>query len=582
MMLILVILLPIITGFLVLLPPSRELAIRSILPVAALPAVLQVITGSAPEVEIPELILGLRLGWGSYGRTFLAAASLVWLASSLFTRAYMADRPRLTSFVFYFCLTMSGNFGLILARDIPSFYTFFALMTYAAYGLIVHERDPETLLAGKVYLIMAVIGEAAVILAICVAASAAPGIGIEDIAPALQASPWRGVILTAAFFGFGVKAGAFLMHFWLPLAHPAAPSPASAVLSGSMIKAGLLGWLYFFPGGTMDFYFWGIVFVCSGAVALFYGVIIGLLQSRPKSILAYSSISQMGLMTLTLGMGLYDHELWQIVLPVLLLLVLNHSLSKGVLFLVAGTAESCQRKDVSGMVLTAASLLPVLALAGFPWTAGAAVKQGVKKAAAAADIPWPADPALIFGLSAVATALLLGHFLVRLQQTMNPEGGRLPIGLWLPWVILLPLLAGVVAIASSITGMESAIEKMTRYDLWSTAWPVVTGLALALVYQRLFCGRWVLPDYHPWGWVTRRLHPLFGLFFQTLLWLEERKSRLIRAFWLEYAALFGKGEDSHRVFIWLEQRLRHWHTAGLMFAALLTVFILLTLFTGRS
>ena len=109
----------------------------------------------------------------------------------------------------------------------------------------------------------------------------------------------------------------------------------------------------------------------------------------------------------------------------------------------------------------------------------------------------------------------------------------------------------------------------------------IAGLGLALVY-RLFCDRCILPGYYPWDRVTRALRPLFSLAFQAMLRLEEGKSRLIRVFWVEYAALFGKGEDSHRIFIWLEQRLRNWHTAGLMFAVLLTAFILLTLFTGRS
>ncbi|MBM9604864.1 complex I subunit 5 family protein [Desulfopila inferna] len=581
MMCIFSILLPLAAGFLVLLPASRNMAMRLLLPLAALPALLTAIFGITAEVEVPSLILGLRFGMGIYGRTFLAASALVWLASSLFTLGYMAGKPRVTSFVFFFSLTMSGNFGLILARDIPSFYTFFALMTYAAYGLVVHDRRPESLFAGKIYLIMALCGEAAIITAIFLAVSSAPGIGVEDILPALQISPWRSIILTAAFIGFGVKAGAFLLHFWLPLAHPAAPSPASAVLSGSMIKAGLLGWLHFFPPGSMDFHFWGIVFLCFGGSALFYGVVVGLLQFNPKTILAYSSISQMGLMTFTLGVGLYDADLWPVVRPVLLVLILNHSLSKGLLFLMTGAAGSVGKSRISAILFSTALFFPVLALAGFPWTAGAAVKYGLKGAASASSVAWPVEPSLLLTLSGVATALLLGHFLIRLQEKKNSKEQRLHFYMWLPLAALLFVLVVVMIIAPHFMGMETDIEKMTHYDSWSTAWPVLVGLLLALPF-RVFCARCALPEFQSGKRAGQLARPFFRLNLWGMIRLAQRKRRLTRFFWTQYAALFDRGKDSYPVFKWIEDRFMHWNTAGLMFVTLLVVFILLTLLQGQS
>jgi formate hydrogenlyase subunit 3/multisubunit Na+/H+ antiporter MnhD subunit len=581
MMYIFSILLPLAAGFLVLLPSSRNQAIRVLLPLAALPALLTAISGTTVEIEIPALILGLRLGPGMYGRTFLAAAALVWLASSLFTFGYMAGKQRITSFVFFFCLTMSGNFGLILARDIPSFYTFFALMTYAAYGLVVHDRRPESLQAGKLYLIMALCGEAAIITAIFLTVSSAPGIGLEDILPALQISPWKNFILTAAFIGFGVKAGAFLMHFWLPLAHPAAPSPASAVLSGSMIKAGLLGWLYFFPAGAVDFHSWGIIFVCFGISALFYGVIVGLLQFNPKSILAYSSISQMGLMTFTLGVGLYDAELRTSAMSVLLLLVINHSLSKGLLFLLTGAAVSAGKNRVAALLLPAAAFFAVLALAGFPWTAGAAVKYGLKEAAALSSLAWPVEPSLLLTLSSVATAFLLGHFLIRLQEKMAAEEQWSYFFMWIPLAILLSVLALAKFIAPHFIGMETDIEKMTHYDPWPMAWPVLAGFLLAFPF-RVFCAGCALPDFHYGRWAEQIQRPFLRLSLRSMIRLNHRKKRLDRIFWSHYASLFGKEKDTHPFFKWIEHHSMQWHTAGLIFVTLLVVFILLTLLQRHS
>lgn len=577
--------LPAIIGILVVLPKTRNTAIRFLFPIAAVPAVIAVLPGISADIEISSLILGMRFGLGTYGQIFLLAAALVWFASALFTLAYMRKKPRIPSFVFFYLLTMSGNFGLILARDIPSFYTFFAIMTYAAYGLITHDRTPDALRAGNVYLVMSLIGETAVVAAIFLTVSSASGIGIEDIAPALENSPWRGVIFVAAFIGFGIKAGAFLLHFWLPIAHPAAPTPASAVLSGCMIKAGLLGWLYFFPAGAVDFPVWGVIFATFGLAALFYGIVIGLLKHNPKTILAYSSISQMGLMTLTLGVGLKDAALWPLLLPILLVLVLNHALAKGILFLVTGTAPSVAIKGWSGRLVLVGAFFPVLALAGFPWTGGAAAKYGLKHASASGSLPWLIDPALILGLSALVTALLLTHFLIRLGESMNRQETQaslpFPFGLCFPWVILIPALAGVMIIVSSSNmAIETQLAEMMQYDVWSSVGPVLTGLLAGILF-RLFCGQCTLPDTDLWEKMMKI--PRFLLKFD--LWImfiwEKCKQWFAHFFWIQYFKLFGKEEKSAHVFKWIEHRIMHWHTAGLMFVVLLTGFLLLNIFAGQ-
>lgn len=578
--------LPIIIGLLVLLPQTRKPAIRFLFPPAALPALIAVLPGVAEDITLPKMLLGMRFGLDIYGRTFLFATAFVWFVSSLFTLAYMAKNPRLPSFIFFFLFTMSGNFGLILARDIPSFYTFFAIMTFAAYGLIIHDRTPKALQAGNVYLIMALIGEAAVITAIFLTIHSAPGIGIEDVAPALQASPRRGIILVAAFIGFGIKAGAFLLHFWLPLAHPAAPSPASAVLSGCMIKAGLLGWLYFFPAGMVDFPWWGTVFAWFGMIALFYGVLLGLLQLEPKTILAYSSISQMGLMALTLGMGLRDAALWPALLPVLLVLVLNHALAKGTLFLVAGTAPSAGTNKFSRAVILGGALLPILALAGFPWTGGAGAKSGLLQAAMSSTLFRSVDPAMLFTLSAFATALLLAHFLIRLRESMDRPHEQPLSGLWFSWIALLPVVAAVMTIAPYFMdrmdhmdhmGMDTQLAKMTLYTPWSTAWPVLAGLLSALPF-RFFCARCTLPDLDLGQKTRQTVEPFLHLILRGSSRLEYLQKLLVRLFRRQYFKLFSKGENSPHVFKWIEQRFMHWHTAGLLFVSLLVAFLLLTLY----
>ena len=113
------------------------------------------------------------------------------------------------------------------------------------------------------------------------------------------------------------------MHVWLPLAYKAAPTPASAVLSGAMINAGLLGWLRFMPLGLEALPQWSVVVLAAGFGAAFYGVLVGLFQEEPKTVLAYSSISQMGLMTVGVGIGLAAPESWPLCSSVVLVFALT-------------------------------------------------------------------------------------------------------------------------------------------------------------------------------------------------------------------------------------------------------------------
>jgi hydrogenase-4 component B len=111
-----------------------------------------------------------------------------------------------------------------------------------------------------------------------------------------------GLAIGLLLLGLGVKAGMVPLHIWLPLAHPAAPVAASAVLSGTMIKTALLGWMRFLPVGAVALPEWGGLLAGAGTLTLLFALPIGLTQSDPKVVLAYSSISKMGLMMLVLGL----------------------------------------------------------------------------------------------------------------------------------------------------------------------------------------------------------------------------------------------------------------------------------------
>ncbi|NJN47745.1 MAG: hypothetical protein HC808_16135, partial [Candidatus Competibacteraceae bacterium] len=158
----------------------------------------------------------------------------------------------------------AGNLGLVLAFDAVSFYLFFALMSFAAYGLIVHDGSAEARRAGRVYLTMAVIGEACLLSALLLIGSQAGNVDLRAWGPQLADAPTREWIIALILAGFAIKMGAVPLHIWLPLAHPCAPTPASAVLSGIIIKAGLVGWLRFLPIGDLAMPDWGTLCLAVG------------------------------------------------------------------------------------------------------------------------------------------------------------------------------------------------------------------------------------------------------------------------------------------------------------------------------
>ena len=123
-----------------------------------LPALAVAMTEPSPA-RLPWLLLGAELGLDAVGRTFLILTALLWCTAALFSRGYLARDAQRDRFMTYFLLTMAGNLWLVVARDPATFYTAFALMTFAAYGLVVHRRTPEAVRAGRIYIMMAVLGE---------------------------------------------------------------------------------------------------------------------------------------------------------------------------------------------------------------------------------------------------------------------------------------------------------------------------------------------------------------------------------------------------------------------------------------
>ena len=438
---------------------------------AAAPALAVALLAPPATIELPWLVLGAQLALDPTARVFLGFTAGLWLAAGVYGRAYLAGDPRRDGYTAFYLLAMAGNLGLTVAQDLASFYVFFALMSFASYGLVVHQRTPEALRAGRVYLVLVVIGEVLLFAGFALLA-AQPGIdALAALGP--RRAPSEGWAVPLLVAGFGIKAGALPLHVWLPLAHPVAPTPASAVLSGAMIKAGLLGWLRFLPLGAAGTEAWVAALAAAGLAAALYGALVGVGQRDAKTVLAYSSISQMGLITVAFAAALAAPDRAE---RAVLAYATHHAVAKAALFLgvgiIAGALPGRPR-----VVALAGVALAAAALVGAPLASGAAAKLMLKEALRALPPSWAAAADTVLPLAAIGTTLLMARFLYLVWPRRAPEHAA-PGGMWLPWLALTAALALAPLWLPGWQGGAAATAAPAV--LWPALWPAAVGIAIAL------------------------------------------------------------------------------------------------------
>lgn len=459
--------------------PLRRL--RPLLPLAAAPALAVALLAAPGAVDLPGLFLGARFGLDGSSRIFLLFTSALWLAGGVHAAGYLHEDPRRDAFWLFWLAAMAGNLGLVLAQDAASFYVFFALMSFASYGLVVHARTPEALEAGRVYLALVVLGELALFAAIALAWQAAGSLRFDAIGPALAASPLRDAVIALALVGFGIKVGALPLHVWLPLAHPVAPTPASAVLSGAMIKAGLLGWLKLLPLGSVAAPSWGQALIGLGLAAAFAAALAGATQRQAKAALAYSSISQMGFVTVAVGVALAVPAAAPAAIAAATWYAFHHAFAKAALFLGVSLAGAATPGARALWMIGLA--LPALALAGAPLSSGYAAKAALKAA-----LPPGFEPlagALTWAAVGTTLVMLRTLWLLRRDSGVASSAHAPGAAMWTGWGAL------VVASLLGWPFLDATVEPWPGSGgAWLGAlWPLGLGAALAALVARMTARR---------------------------------------------------------------------------------------------
>ncbi len=426
----------------------------------------------------PTISLSMRVD--ALGAMFAITAVVLWLLAVVYSFGYMADEHSTNRYFTFLMLALAWTLGVALAGNLLSFLVFYELFSILTYPLVVHEETPEAMAAGTKYITYIIIGGGLVLLAIMATYSMA---GAQEFgSTAFFNADLSRTALLAVFWcfivGFGVKAALIPLHGWVPDAHPAAPAPFSAVLSGIMVAAGSFGILrvLFNVFGIPLLKELGVAVPLSAiaAVTVIVAAILAIPQDNLKRRLAFSTISQMGyvifgasLLSVSSMTGSFVH-------------IANHAFMKGTLFFCAGVfikragvhkvsemAGIAKRHPITMAVftLTSLSMIGTPPLSGFTskWYLGLGVLDAGK----------PLYLVVLLGGALLAAVYLLPIIYAAYFKEPSPvvrdllaKGSTAEA----PWTMLGPLLAGtaltvVLGICASASGLPLSLAKLAAETL---------------------------------------------------------------------------------------------------------------------
>ncbi|MFZ2228223.1 MAG: hydrogenase 4 subunit B [Candidatus Nanopelagicaceae bacterium] len=295
-------------------------------------------------IGLPQLQFHLRLD--QLSSFFLLILGIASVGVSLFSAGYFRNgagtAPGLLCMEFHFFLASMAL--VLIADDAYAFMVAWESMALSSYFLVTaNHKMPKIRAAGFLYLVIAHVGAIAVLLAFGILQANTGDYTFANMR-LQQISPfWASVAFLLAVFGFGAKAGILPLHVWLPEAHPAAPSPVSALMSGVMIKMAIYGLLRVcFDLLHIQIWWWGVLLLALGLATALFGVIFATVQTDMKRLLAYSSIENVGLLFAAMGLALLFraygmNALAALALTACLYHVGAHAFFKSLLFLTTGS-----------------------------------------------------------------------------------------------------------------------------------------------------------------------------------------------------------------------------------------------------
>ena len=458
----------------------------TLLSLAAVAALLpDILDGVALEAQLarmtPELWLYLRVD--AMGALFAVTAAALWLIALVYSFGYMAGGHMQNRYYSFFMLTLAWILGMAFAGNLLTLLVFYELFSLLTYPLVVHEQTKEAVAAGVKYVVYILLGGGLVLLGI-VGTYFLSGSHTFGEGGMLALEYGRGTLLAVFWLyaaGFGVKAALVPLYGWVPDAHPAAPAPFSAVLSGVMVAGGSFGILrvLFDVFGVELLRELGVAqalgWVAAATVVL--GGVLAVSQDDLKRRLAYSTISQMGYVVL--GASL----LGPLALTGSLVHIANHAFMKGTLFLIAGVlikrAGIRRVSRMAGMskrmpLTTAALVVVCLAMIGTPLLSGFVGKWYL--GLGMVEVDQPLYLIVLLGGALLAAVYLLPIVYVAYFERPADDGEEARAEASprerpeAPWTMLGPVLAGtavtiVLGVAAWLPGLPLSLARLAAEGL---------------------------------------------------------------------------------------------------------------------
>ncbi len=345
-------------------------------------AVILVIQGEGMDgilVAVPEICgMGLTFTVDGFRVLYAAIACFMWACTSVFSEEYFAHYRNRNRYYLFQLLTLGATTGIFLSADLYTTFIFFEIMSLSSYVWVAHDETYASMRAAATYLAVAIIGGLTLLMGLFLLYTQTGTLLISELYEACQGKNVYPACL-CMLVGFGAKAGAFPLQIWLPKAHPVAPAPASALLSGILTKTGIFGVLVISCQILLHDVAWGAFILVIGLITMFLGALLAVFSVDFKRTLACSSVSQIGFILVGVGMQGLLGEHNEIAIRGTVLHMINHSLFKLVLFMVAGVIymniHKLDLNDIRGFgrkkpLLKFIYLMGALGIGGIPLWSG--------------------------------------------------------------------------------------------------------------------------------------------------------------------------------------------------------------------
>ena len=325
---------------------------------------------------------GLSFESNGFNLVYSIIFSIMWIVAMIISIEYQKNDSHKRRYYIFSVLTFLATLGVIFSADFFTTFLFFEMMSLVSYVWVVQDEKKESVKAGNTYLAVAIIGGLIMLMGLLLMQNEIGTLRFDEIKEAISGLADKTYIYAAGtciFVGFAAKAGVYPLHIWLPKAHPVAPAPASALLSGALTKSGIFGIIILATKVFNNSVTFGNVLLALAVITMLLGAVLALSSTHIKRILACSSISQIGFILVGISMMILLGEHNTIAARGAFMHMINHSLLKLVLFSFAGIIMmKTHNGDLNKLrgygrgkhLLHAGYLMGMIGIAGIPFGNG--------------------------------------------------------------------------------------------------------------------------------------------------------------------------------------------------------------------